>query len=460
MTQNLENKQLITNVNGEKKESLSNINDFLNTSLVKEVEENKTTLSQVNLTEDTQKVLFNSLPETEKNLATNSLENFTTQQNTGKKLIDDTLIKEQNSLAEEVKSSEENLLLISNVNNSTPNRLVKCTSDSLNENNQVKTKSLPNTPHNPIKTVVLNKTSKTNPSTPIQANSTPLTNIKATTLGLENSTFGVHFDPEKDKLDSTKYWSKLLQCKLFPLTGCWIPKSDKLYTEIMECKFECKRNQVFSFSPYNTTNKSLLQQKSVVRHHPMKCELLRVPKNDEDGYRGCSYHLNCCRPSHLCFGSNFQNNQDEKTQKLNSGTPEPLNKDTEIDTSNFEKLIGQKYFSEHDKMKINFKTKRFPVIFPPTGCWLTRDEKFQEQILECSRGVTKIQLFSFNGEYPDSTIKIMNHPKKCGLWKDLPGMEGVVCCRPTHMCWGDDFEMFKEITTTELEQLKLKNPSN
>ena len=84
------------------------------------------------------------------------------------------------------------------------------------------------------------------------------------------------------------------KAEAYEATGCWALSSvSKAYVRVMEWRAPiwCGKAALFERS----------DSKFVVRHHPEKCESVRLSKNQ---------HLNCVRPSHLSWGTYSDNVKD------------------------------------------------------------------------------------------------------------------------------------------------------
>ena len=128
--------------------------------------------------------------------------------------------------------------------------------------------------------------------------------------------FGIHYDPHKDAIALEKYalaigkdpnavsleiQHLISNCKPVPLTGCWYSGDIQLHQEAMEWHLGTTKKRLFSFGLGESLGKI------VVRHSPTRCEVM----SEINAYTASLRHINCCRPSHLCWGDIPRNNQDK-----------------------------------------------------------------------------------------------------------------------------------------------------
>lgn len=116
-------------------------------------------------------------------------------------------------------------------------------------------------------------------------------------------------------------------CKIAPLTGCWLYDPSKVDSDTDDRvenqvekqvgeekqvhKIPSKHHQVaqWKWGPRHHLHQHPIIStidRGLVRHNPLRCELLRSRRDQ---------HVACCRPSHLLWASNKQNAYDEKIRE-------------------------------------------------------------------------------------------------------------------------------------------------
>ena len=125
----------------------------------------------------------------------------------------------------------------------------------------------------------------------------------------------------------------LLTTSPFFLTGCWTypRRRGPLYVQVFEIRHGSRTETVLGW-PTLPASTSVMRS-SAIRHHPLRCELMKSLCDDtvmdredtaeEESFRASSgmsidradaslstSHLRCCRPSHLAIGSAHHNAMD------------------------------------------------------------------------------------------------------------------------------------------------------
>jgi hypothetical protein len=145
-----------------------------------------------------------------------------------------------------------------------------------------------------------------------------------------NRLFGIHYDPEidyfhVDHANIAQVYMWLAVCKPDMASGCWrnsnsknssefmkMMKLKKLSLHKMELTEEARKQRLYSHPGIENFDES--QAESVVRHHPLRCELFHPdpvkpaqlkPLAAVKKWKSENLHLYqaCLRPSHLCYGS-------------------------------------------------------------------------------------------------------------------------------------------------------------
>jgi hypothetical protein len=122
--------------------------------------------------------------------------------------------------------------------------------------------------------------------------------------------FGVAgYDEDEDKLEfcpSLEEAKRMFEnCKLYTLTGCWTyGGTETRYRTV--ALWNCDMNRMFRFRLQNGTYLPQSESSLLVRHHPLRCELMRTTP---------SQHMTCCRPSHLRWGTSKMNSDDKQLRQ-------------------------------------------------------------------------------------------------------------------------------------------------
>ena len=117
------------------------------------------------------------------------------------------------------------------------------------------------------------------------------------------------YDEDEDKLEfcpSLDEAKRMFEtCTLYKLTGCWTyGGTEARYRTVAH--WICNMNRMFRFRLQNGTYITQSESSLLVRHHPLRCELMRTTP---------SQHMACCRPSHLRWGTSKMNSDDKQLRQ-------------------------------------------------------------------------------------------------------------------------------------------------